>query len=577
MGDANDDIHQDDIDLYTDDITQFCDKDFKFDREDSGQPDTEMDTSTQIHGAKVAMLKSSVQEEYGSLLSLRNDHRQCSQAQVFQNALNTADGDTIRVISGATNKGPEMGADSMNTYTSTDLEMHPQLMHNLLRERSSVPIAFASFQRDGGHLSSQPVHMAKVDIDDPRVTRTTNKYKPRLAIWARWLSNHSYFRGFIVALILLSSIILAIQVELPEDHWYAHRLLGYFDTFILLVFICECGLKWMDSFHRYWYDSWNCFDFFITALSLLPEIIFLFQGDEVDNQSWLPKLARQLRVLRALRSFKMISKFGALKVLIQTVLQTFSSIWNIMLLLGIMMYIFAIMGVTIFEPYRGGHGSEDNVYFQKFGRLDYACVSLFQMLTFDQWYKIYQELKVSAPEGLVTIFSVSWVWIGGFVFRNIFVGVMVRGFDQATQEKSSGSEDLTELDSKPMEFDAIRSDMKILHDNAIENIRNRWVSGDTFSETELSTIRYSLARAGMRPSEPSQGCSSEDFTVLSLFVDQSRQHERFGDVLWPRDALDTYLKDMIALQENIKEYEELQKLATNVLIGMTVYGHDIQT
>ena len=98
------------------------------------------------------------------------------------------------------------------------------------------------------------------------------------------------------------------------------------------------------------------------------------------------------------------------------------------------------------------------------------CVSLFQMLTFDQWYKIYQELKVSAPEGLVTIFSVSWVWIGGFVFRNIFVGVMVRGFDQATQEKSSGSEDLTELESKPMEFDAIRSDMKILHDNAIENI-----------------------------------------------------------------------------------------------------------
>jgi hypothetical protein len=48
-------------------------------------------------------------------------------------------------------------------------------------------------------------------------------------------------------------------------------------------------------------------------MSLLPELLSLFNsGGSLD--SGLPKLVRQLRVLRALRSFKMIAKFGTLKV-----------------------------------------------------------------------------------------------------------------------------------------------------------------------------------------------------------------------------------------------------------------------
>lgn len=48
-------------------------------------------------------------------------------------------------------------------------------------------------------------------------------------------------------------------------------------------------------------------------MSLLPELLSLLNSsDSIDTG--LPKLVRQLRVLRALRSFKMIAKFGTLKV-----------------------------------------------------------------------------------------------------------------------------------------------------------------------------------------------------------------------------------------------------------------------
>ena len=131
---------------------------------------------------------------------------------------------------------------------------------------------------------------------------------------------------------MLSSLVLAVQVEVPAEQWQTHRTMDRLDQFILLSFTVEIVLKWLDSFRAFWLDGWNIFDFVITLLSLLPEILSLFNSDG-SLDFGLPKLVRQLRVLRALRSFKMIAKFGTLKVIIATILETFSSIGNIMLLL----------------------------------------------------------------------------------------------------------------------------------------------------------------------------------------------------------------------------------------------------
>ena len=173
---------------------------------------------------------------------------------------------------------------------------------------------------------------------DPRMRRTAYRHRPPVAVWARWLSTHAYFRGYIIFLVALSSIVLAVQVEVPPEEWYTHLMMDRLDQFILLSFMVEILLvrtprfishgfirlqddlnrrsvlqKWIDSFRAFWHDGWNGFDFVITLMSLLPELLSLFNStDSID--SGLPKLVRQLRVLRALRSFKMIAKFGTLKV-----------------------------------------------------------------------------------------------------------------------------------------------------------------------------------------------------------------------------------------------------------------------
>ena len=55
------------------------------------------------------------------------------------------------------------------------------------------------------------------------------------------------------------------------------------------------GLKWVDSFRAFWQDGWNVFDFLITFLTLLPELLALLpatsDGGALD--SGLPKLGAQ--------------------------------------------------------------------------------------------------------------------------------------------------------------------------------------------------------------------------------------------------------------------------------------------
>ena len=51
-------------------------------------------------------------------------------------------------------------------------------------------------------------------------------------------------------------------------------------------------------------------------------------------------------------------------------------------------------------------------------------ITLFQLFTLDQWYKIYNDLTKVSSVAFTCIYILLWVWIGSFVFRNLFVGIM---------------------------------------------------------------------------------------------------------------------------------------------------------
>ena len=56
--------------------------------------------------------------------------------------------------------------------------------------------------------------------------------------------------------------------------------------------------------------------------------------------------------------------------------------------------------------------------------LPWSFVSLFQLVTLDSWFRTQADIARVVNPALVVAFFVLWVWIGAFIFRNIFIGIL---------------------------------------------------------------------------------------------------------------------------------------------------------
>lgn len=112
-------------------------------------------------------------------------------------------------------------------------------------------------------------------------------------------------------------------------------------------------------------------------------------------------------------------------MMMMTSLNAFANMGFILLLMGIMAFMFGIFAINLFESYT--HSNRPGLLYQeKFSDLPQALITLFQLFTLDQWYSIEADVRLVVNPAVSIVFFVTWVWIGAFIFRNIFVGVMGR-------------------------------------------------------------------------------------------------------------------------------------------------------
>ena len=55
-----------------------------------------------------------------------------------------------------------------------------------------------------------------------------------------------------------------------------------------------------------------------------------------------------------------------------------------------------------------------------------ALLTLFQLFTLDQWVEIHSDLVAVSNRAFTSTYILLWVWVGAFLFRNLFVGIMGR-------------------------------------------------------------------------------------------------------------------------------------------------------
>jgi len=232
----------------------------------------------------------------------------------------------------------------------------------------------------------------------------------RVTVLARRIADHPRFQQFILAVIVLAAVLIGVETSPVLTARYGNAL-GAVELLIQAIFVIEIGIRFLACWPRpltFFANGWNLFDFAVVAASLLPQ---------AGAFAMVARLARLMRVAR------LVSAFPELRLIIGTMLRSVPSMGHVIVLLSVLLYVYAILGIHFFRDVDPVH----------WGSLSTALLTLFQMLTLEGWVEI-QARVIDAYPAAWLYFS-SFVLVAVFVVVNLFIAVVINNLESVKHEQ----------------------------------------------------------------------------------------------------------------------------------------------
>ncbi|MBX7257704.1 MAG: ion transporter [Candidatus Hydrogenedentes bacterium] len=225
----------------------------------------------------------------------------------------------------------------------------------------------------------------------------------------RRIAENFVFQRTILVIIILNAVLIGIETSDDLMSRYG-ALFHALNALVQVIFVVEISIRLTAHAPRVWrffQDGWNTFDFVIVALSLIPAA------------GAFATVARLARLLRALR---VVSALPELRLIVTTLLRSIPSLANVLVLLGLILYVYAVMGVHLFSK-------NDPEHWQGLGR---AFLTLFQILTLEGWVELQNTVLDETP--LAWVYFVSFVIFAVFVIVNLFIAIVINNLESAKNE-----------------------------------------------------------------------------------------------------------------------------------------------
>jgi len=237
----------------------------------------------------------------------------------------------------------------------------------------------------------------------------------------------------VIVLILISTIVVGLETS-PQITNALPGLFAWLDVFIVIAFGLEIGLKMAFRWPRPWdyfKDAWHIFDAVIFALTLLPYFVLDDQG--AVGSALALRALRLARSFRALRVLRLASELKGVRVVIETLLRSIPQLTVVAILLGCIVYTYAVMGYNLF------HTNDP----ENFGSLGLSLLAMCQCAVGD--FADIMHTQMNGPEGfpiLSPLFFLSFVLIAGLTILNFFVGTILSELESVREEESEQTTDI---------------------------------------------------------------------------------------------------------------------------------------
>ncbi|XP_015185094.1 PREDICTED: sodium channel protein para isoform X1 [Polistes dominula] len=228
------------------------------------------------------------------------------------------------------------------------------------------------------------------------------------------------------------------------------NVLDYLNMIFIVIFTSECLLKVFALRYHYFKEPWNLFDLTVVILSILGLVL----SDIIEKYFVSPTLLRVVRVAKVGRVLRLVKGAKGIRTLLFALAMSLPALFNICLLLFLVMFIFAIFGMSFFMHVKDKSGLDDVYNFKTFGQ---SMILLFQMSTSAGWDGVLDgiineedcqepnnEIGYPGNCGSSTIgiaYLLSYLVISFLIVINMYIAVILENYSQATEDVQEGLTD----------------------------------------------------------------------------------------------------------------------------------------
>lgn len=243
---------------------------------------------------------------------------------------------------------------------------------------------------------------------DAEVKAVTKSLRDRLAK----IEGSAAFHHLTVAVIIFAAGLIGLETNADLLSRHA-AIFAALDRSVFVYFMAEIGLRIAVHGKAFFKGGWNWFDLIVIGFCLLPA-----------GTGYLAAI----RLLRVLRILRLLTSLPKLQILVTALFKSLPSMGYVVLLLCILFYVYAVVGVKLF-------GAADPAYF---GTLAKAFVTLFQVVTLEGWADLmWAHRPAGDPAGIpwgAAFYFVTFILTGTMITLNLLIGVIINSMQESHKE-----------------------------------------------------------------------------------------------------------------------------------------------
>ncbi|KAG9508996.1 Sodium channel protein type 10 subunit alpha, partial [Fragariocoptes setiger] len=275
--------------------------------------------------------------------------------------------------------------------------------------------------------------------------------RPKFKLQAHVFDVISSKRFDMAIMLIIALNMFVMSLEYYGQSAYYTLVLERLNLMFIAIFSCESLAKIFALRHYYFREPWNVFDTVVVVLSIAGVVM----KEWISKYFVSPTLLRVVRVVKVGRVLRLVKGAKGIRTLLFALAMSLPALLNICLLLFLVMFIYAIFGMSFFMNVRPRAGIDDTFNFRTFFS---SLTLLFQMSTSAGWDLVLDPLidekndcqppdpangieGTCGNKGIAIAYLVSYVIVTFLIIINMYIAVILENYSLATEEVQEGLTD----------------------------------------------------------------------------------------------------------------------------------------